>query len=184
MKSYLITDPDLYTSDPKTFAAILSEALKRHNPTMACFRDKKSVDIAHLAAIFVQVARSYHLQRILIHSHITMAEALGADGVHLGSAGFEKISEAKQKGLFVVASTHTLEEALCAARLGADAITFSPIFRTPGKGEPKGLEKLKEIVAKIPVDVYALGGIVTPEQIRKVESTGVAGFASIRYFVG
>ncbi|MGD9969385.1 MAG: thiamine phosphate synthase [Sulfuricurvum sp.] len=65
----------------------------------------------------------------------------------------------------------------------SDAITYSPVFASPGKGEPKGLEDLKELVATINIPVFALGGIVTEEQIRAVETAGAYGFASIRYFI-
>jgi thiamine-phosphate pyrophosphorylase len=119
----------------------------------------------------------------LLHGDYALADELKADGVHLTSAQFEDIAEAKKRGLYVVISTHTYEEALKAQKLGADAITYSPIFASPNKGEPKGLEDLKEIVAKIRVPIFALGGITTEEQIKAVEECGVYGFASIRYFI-
>jgi len=83
----------------------------------------------------------------------------------------------------VIASTHTLEEVLEAEKRGADAITFSPIFRTPNKGEPLGLEKLKEINDKIHIKCFALGGIINMEQVDACEKVGVYGFASIRFFL-
>ncbi len=86
-------------------------------------------------------------------------------------------------GLCVVVSTHTLEEAKNAEKSGADFITFSPIYFTPNKGKPKGLEKLKEINGKIDIDCFALGGIVEDEQIQACKHAGVYGFASIRYFI-
>jgi len=85
--------------------------------------------------------------------------------------------------LYVIISTHTHEEALKAQTLGADAITYSPIFPSPNKGEPKGLEDLKEIVDKIEIPIFALGGITTEEQVNTVLATGAYGFASIRYFI-
>lgn len=67
--------------------------------------------------------------------------------------------------------------------MGADYITYSPIFSTPNKGEPVGLEKLKEINDKININCFALGEIVSDEQILACEKTGIYGFASIRYFI-
>jgi thiamine-phosphate pyrophosphorylase len=108
---------------------------------------------------------------------------LGAFGVHLISTQFDAIKKAKALGLFVVISTHTLEEILQAQNLGADAVTFSPIFNSPNKGNPTGLAPLKEIQGKINIKIIALGGITTDEQIKAVESCGVFAYASIRKFI-
>jgi len=61
-------------------------------------------------------------------------------------------------------------------------ITFSPIFTTPNKGEPKGIEVLREVISSLEIAVIALGGIVEQEQIKLCEEAGAFGFASIRYF--
>ena len=79
-------------------------------------------------------------------------------------------------------STHTYDEALYAQEMGADYVTYSPIFASPNKGEPKGVEDLKAVVESLDIKVFALGGIVTPEQINAVEKSGAFGFASIRCF--
>ena len=84
--------------------------------------------------------------------------------------------------LIKIASTHNIKEIELANQYGADFITFSPIFATPNKGEPKGLEALKEAVKISKAKVIALGGIMSAEQICAVMKCGVAGFASIRYF--
>lgn len=116
----------------------------------------------------------------LLHGDVDLAIKLGAYGVHLSSLQFNDISKAKEAGLYVIASTHSYEEAILAKE--ADAITYSPIFDSPNKGKPKGLADLKEIKGKIKTNIFALGGIVTKEQIKQVEDLGVYGFASIRYF--
>jgi len=63
-----------------------------------------------------------------------------------------------------------------------DFITYSPIYETPDKGAPKGIEELKKMVLRYNVKIIALGGIITPEQVKEVEDAGAFGFASIRYF--
>lgn len=85
-------------------------------------------------------------------------------------------------GLFVIISTHTQKEVLRAQMLGADALTYSPIFASPNKGEPKGVEDLRELLEICSIKVFALGGIVTQEHIAAIEETKAYGFASIRYF--
>ena len=59
-------------------------------------------------------------------------------------------------GLFVIISAHTFKESEEANFLGADAVTFSPIFSSPNKGVPKGLAPLKEIVGKINIKIHQL----------------------------
>ena len=82
----------------------------------------------------------------------------------------------------MIISTHTHEEVLKAQKLGADAVTYSPIFASPGKGEPKGIEDLKELLKKCNIKVFALGGIVESSHIKAVEEARAYGFASIRFF--
>lgn len=182
MKSYLITDPSYYGSRPDSLESALHAVFSQNLPDFALFRDKQSADYATLASIFIRICRKHAVPNVLLHGDYALAESLGADGVHLTSTQFDEIAEAKSLGLYVVISTHTHKEAFKAQELGADAITYSPIFFSPDKGEPKGLEDLKEIVAKIKIPIFALGGITAQEQINAVEKCGAYGFASIRYF--
>jgi thiamine-phosphate pyrophosphorylase len=183
VKSYLITDPAFYGSNADSLEGALDVVLSHTLPDFVLLRDKQTSDYSALAQTFVTVCRDYNIPKVLLHGDYTLANALKADGVHLTSTQFDAIPLAKDLGLFVIISTHTYDEALKAQELGADAITYSPIFISPNKGEPKGLEDLKEIVDKIRVPIFALGGITTQEQIHAVEECGVYGFASIRYFI-
>lgn len=183
MKSYLITDPSFYGSSRDSLESSLNAVFSKTIPDLALFRDKQTSDYPTLAQTFVTVCRYHNVPKVLVHGDSALASTLGADGVHLTSSQFAEITEAKKRGLYVVISTHTHDEALKAQEYGADAITYSPIFLSPNKGEPKGLEDLKEIVDKIRVPIFALGGITACEQINAVSTTGAYGFASIRYFI-
>ncbi len=183
MKSYLITDPQVYGSDPEGFLHTLENALVSHPIDYAVLRDKENPLYAKRAPSFIDLCRKHGVQTVLLHGDAALAHDLAADGVHLTSSQFDSIAGAKSMGLFVIVSTHTHAEAAKAEALGADAITYSPIFASPNKGEPKGLEDLKEIVDKINIPIFALGGIVSAEQIDAVEKCGAYGFASIRYFI-
>ena len=182
MKSYLITDPSYYGNTSEALESALDVIYSHTLPDLALFRDKHTIHYRELAKKFISISRIYAISRVLLHGDCALARELGADGVHLTSSQFEEIAEAKRAGLYVIISTHTHEEALKAQEHGADAITYSPIFASPNKGDPKGLVDLKEIVAKIEIPIFALGGITTEEQINAVSATGVYGFASIRYF--
>ena len=182
MYKYLITSREFYTDTPAVFRNILHEQFVKHMPDYALFRDKSNSNYAIQAAHFVEVCAQFQAIKSFIHRDADIAKELNAVGVHLTSTQFDKISYAKSLGLEVIISTHTHDEVLEAQKLGADAVTYSPIFNSPGKGEPKGIDDLKELLDKCSIKVFALGGIVQEEQVKIVEKTAVYGFASIRYF--
>lgn len=183
IKSYLITDPSFYTSDPQICLEKLLHAKKQYQPDYICLRDKCNADYKTLATHIAHSSLKNTATKLYLHTDCELASFLGCDGVHLPSHAVSCIAKAKSLGLEVIISTHSLDEALMAQKEGADAITFSPIFHSPGKGEPLGLEKLKEINDKIRVKCFALGGIINTEQVKACEAVGVYGFASIRFFV-
>lgn len=182
MKKYLITDPKYYTQDPSLFKERLSYALELHHPELMLYRDKENADPQELSKVFVALAKEYQQTKSFLHSDFILAHSLGADGVHLTYRDKDSIHKAKELGLEVIVSTHSHEEAQDAQQLGADYITYSPIFTTPNKGEPKGLEDLQELLQKVSVKVIALGGIVSAKELEALKQCSVYGFASIRYF--
>ena len=176
MIAYAITDPTtLHFSD-------LERDLERfsQHASMIVYRDTDNPDYVQGAQHFIAFAKAF--EKVLLHSDYLLAKKLNADGIHLKSTQFSDIKKAKNLGLFVVVSTHTLEEALEAEVLGADMVTMSPIFYTPDKGEAMGVDVLKNIVSQVQIPVIALGGILTKEQIDACKDAGAKGFASIRYF--
>lgn len=175
MQKYLITDPSFYNSNT------ILEIIKTKNPDYICLRDKTTNNYKNLATEFKKIIKNINIKDVL-HTDYKLAYELGCYGVHLPSIAFDDIQKAKALDLKVIVSTHSLEEALHVEKLGADYITFSPIFYTPNKGIPKGLEKLKEINDKINIRCFALGGIIDDEQINSCAKIGTYGFASIRYF--
>jgi len=182
MKKYLITSREFYTDTPAIFRNILHEQFAEHLPDYALYRDKSNPNYDIQAAHFVEVCAQFGTIKSFIHQDIDLAKKLNASGVHLTSKQFDKIAEAKELGLEVIISTHTHEEVLEAQKLGADAVTYSPIFVSPGKGEPKGVNDLKSLLSTCSIKVFALGGVVEALHVEQLEDTSVYGFASIRYF--
>jgi len=178
MLSYAITDPSTLDFD------FLEYALMRFSKkaSMILYRDKETPYYTQNAKQFIEVANRVSFDRVLLHSRVDLADRLGADGVHLTSRQFNEIEQAKTLGLFVVISTHTLAEAKKAENLGADMLTYSPVFDTPNKGKAVGLDALKDVTAAVDMPVIALGGILTDGQIDACRRSGAGGFASIRYF--
>ncbi len=183
LKSYLITDSKYYTNNPIQFKNNLIKVYQNFKPNFVCFRDKKSKNYKELAKIFIEISREFKIEKILINSYINLAKELNFDGVHLTSNQFNKIEYAKSLNLYTICSTHTINEIRECELKKVDAISFSPIFETPNKGKPKGIDKLKKILKNSNIKIFALGGIVTKEHIQELSKTSVYGFASIRYFV-
>ena len=178
MIAYAITDPSTLN-----FQTLITDIERFSTKAdIVVYRDKSTESYASNAKLFLEEARKYSFKKILLHTDYALANELRADGVHLKSTQIDDIEKAKALGLFVVVSIHTLEEAQKAESLGADMITFSPIFSTPNKGEPKGVERLKELVSLLSIPLIALGGITAQEQITLCKESGAVGFASIRYF--
>lgn len=179
MIAYAISDP--FTLDFNN----LEESLVRFSSkaSMILYRDKSNPNYSANAKLFLQEARKYPFNKILLHGDVGLAIALKSDGIHLRSDQFSLIPVAKENKLFVIVSTHSLQEAKLAQNLGADMITISPIFSSPNKGEPIGLNMLKEVCDNLKIPVIALGGIISKKEIDACLKQGAAGFASIRYFV-
>lgn len=183
MKKYCISDPLFYSSNPTQLLEKLLHVKALHQPDFICLRDKMTADYTSLAQALFAMRDSFEGTKLYLHTDFLLASQMGFMGVHLPSYLIEDIRSAKALNLEVIFSAHSLEDALRAQDLGADMITISPIFETPNKGKPLGLEKLKEINDKISIKCFALGGIINDEQVRVCEESGVYGFASIRYFV-
>lgn len=178
MIAYAITDPS--TLNFQTLEHDIKRFANKAN--ILVYRDKTTTSYKTNAKQLLNESKKHNFQKIFLHTDYALAHQLKADGVHLKSTQFNEIVKAKALGLFVVISTHTLEEALQSQKLGADMITFSPIFRTANKGEPKGVEVLRELIVLLDIPVIALGGIISQEQIDLCDHVGAKGFASIRYF--
>jgi thiamine-phosphate pyrophosphorylase len=138
--------------------------------------------LCELASEVVQLTRAAET-KLLVNDRADIALAAGADGVHLASRSLSAgiIKRNFPKNFIVGASAHTIEKAVAARRQGADFITFSPIFASPGKAEPQGVEKLREVCEHLKAfPVIALGGI-DETNYTEVLSAGARGFAAIRF---
>ena len=118
--------------------------------------------------------------RVYVNDRLDVALAAGCEGVHLGG-GSLTVAEARTLGdgaLRVGCSTHSVAEVAAAREQGADFCALSPIFATPGKGPPVGLETLRE-ASGLGLPVYALGG-VDGGNAAACLAAGAHGVAAIR----
>ena len=131
----------------------------------------------------VKAVCARHRASLFINDRVDVVLAVEADGVQLasGSMPVETARNLVGDKKLIGSSTHSMKEALAAEQAGADFILFGPVYFTPSKaadGKPQGLGPLKEVVEKISLPVYAIGGI-KPENVRSVKATGARGIALI-----
>jgi thiamine-phosphate pyrophosphorylase len=121
---------------------------------------------------------------LLLNDRLDLALALAAEGVHLGR---RSVSIADARALlgpsaWISVACHSVDDVVHAATMGADAVTLSPIFASPGKGTPLGLESLRAARSALgarPIALYALGG-VDRRTAPSCLAAGADGVASIR----
>jgi thiamine-phosphate pyrophosphorylase len=121
--------------------------------------------------------------RLLINDRIDVAQAVAADGVHLGHHSLPVAAARKILGesSLIGVSTHSPEEIVEAHQQGADFVTYGPVFYTPSKGgmgNPVGIELLRTVCQSSPLPVYALGGI-KHSNCREIVQTAAHGIAVI-----
>jgi len=150
-------------------------------------KDLDGRDLFFLAERCRTLCEKYHAA-LIINDRIDVALAVDAAGVQLGNLSLP-IPTARQllgPDILIGASTHSLEEARAAEKSGADFVVFGPVYFTPSKaryGSPLGLIALKEIVEKISLPVYAIGGIKAAS-IFEVRRAGIRGVALISAVMG
>jgi thiamine-phosphate diphosphorylase len=145
---------------------------------------EKRLPAKHLFELASEAVKitSHSNTRILINDRADVAQACGAGGVHLRS---DSISAKAVRGAFpdllIGFSVHSYEKAAQARADGADFVTLAPVFATPGKGNPLGLEEFVRIGGELkPFPVVALGGI-DETNYEKVLASGGGGLAAIRF---
>lgn len=110
-----------------------------------------------------QVRRVARDVLLICNDHLDVAQAVGADGVHLGQDDLPvAVARALAPELLVGASAHSLEQALAARRAGADYVNIGPIFPTRTKREgarPLGVEALELIAPHLDLPFTVMGGI-------------------------
>ena len=119
----------------------------------------------------------------LINDRLDLAQAVDADGVHLGrydlpySIARRLLGKKKIVGLTV----NSLKQAIEAQKQGASYIGVSPIFATNTKldaGRPVGIGLIKKIKRRISIPVIAIGGINLSNALEVVEA-GSDGLCAI-----
>lgn len=177
-------------ADPSNFSTQKSEILKTVELSIAAGVEIVQIREKRLPArlLFELLREAAGLTagsttKLLINERFDIALAAGADGVHLTSTSMpiESVREGVPPGFVVGVSTHSSADVVAARDAGADYAMLGPIFETPGKGDPIGLEELERVCRSVaPFPVVAVGGIDASNETVVIEA-GAAGVAAIRY---
>lgn len=123
---------------------------------------------------------------LIINDRIDIALAVGADGVHLGQEdiSLEVAKRVLGRNYIIGISATNLDEAIEAAKGGADYIGLGPIFPTPSKDDaapPMGIDGLMSVKTAVDVPIVAIGGLSRDniEDTVKAGSDGIAVISAI-----
>lgn len=121
--------------------------------------------------------------KLFVNDRVDVALAVEADGVHIGTGSLPiyKVRRLIGERRLIGVSCHNQVQAITAQEMGADFITFGPVYYTPSKapyGDPVGVEKLALVTEMLQIPVFALGGI-KPDNCPEVVANGVRGVALI-----
>jgi thiamine-phosphate pyrophosphorylase len=124
----------------------------------------------------VEAARAFGAL-VIVNDRADIALAAGADGVHLGQDDLDPAAARRLlgPGLVIGYSTHSLAQALAAARLPVDYVALGPVFPTRTKGNPDpvvGLETLARVRGALDpaTPLVAIGGITHSNARAAVEA--------------
>ena len=129
-----------------------------------------------------------HGALLFINDHWRLAAELGARAVHLGQEDLLELdargrAELRSTGLGLGVSSHAVWE-LCRARsLAPRYIACGPVWPTTTKDmpwRPQGLDNLAWWCRVADAPVVAIGGILTPEQVRQSAAAGASGVCVLR----
>lgn len=124
---------------------------------------------------------------LFINDRVDVALAVGADGVHLGQSDMP-IGDARRllpPGTLVGISAESLDEAVTAAKEGADYIGIGPVFATRTKTDtapPMGPEGVREIREAVGIPIVGIGGI-GPDNAAEVIAAGADGVSVVSAIV-
>lgn len=181
LRLYAVTDRS-WLKPGETLAEVV-ETLLKAGVTCVQLREKEAED-----ALILQEARELkalcHRYGVpfLVNDRPDLAQAVGADGVHVGQedTGLTEARNLLGPNALLGGSAHTVEEALAAQAAGADYLGCGAVFGSGTKHNVSQmpLETLTAICQAVDIPVVAIGG-VSLDSLPLLAGTGIAGVAVI-----
>ena len=159
---YAITDETLIAES--AFVATIEQAL-RGGTAIIQYRDKSPNPAKQLeqAAALRKLCTQYNAC-LIINDDIRLAEAVEADGVHLGEDDVSLVQARRMLGdnaIIGVSCYNQLQRAVEAQAAGADYVAFGAVFTSPTKpnARPASCGLIREAKSQLEIPVCAIGGI-------------------------
>ncbi|KAK0511708.1 hypothetical protein JMJ35_006281 [Cladonia borealis] len=166
---YLVTDSTAPILGNKHLPSVVQAAIEG-GVTIVQYRDKKSdtVDLIRVGKQLHAITKRHNVP-LLINDRVDVAQAIGAEGVHLGQDDMDLGTARKILGpdAIIGVTANSIKEAIEAARGGANYLGIGTVYATPTKENTKSiigtagvkniLHRLSMIDAKVPT--VAIGGL-------------------------
>ena len=138
-------------------------------------------------AVATFIEQAYPLckqQHALLLMNSVVEYPAAVDGIHLTSLHLMALTARPGNSKWLAASCHNLEQLQHAQNIGVDFVVLAPVLATqthPG-ATSLGWEQFADLVAKVNLPVYALGGM-TKSSLSTARQSGGQGIAAIRAFL-
>ncbi len=177
---YLVSDRTWIGN--RTLIEDVENALK-NGVTFLQIREKEldGPDFLKSAIELKEIANRYNVPYV-VNDDVDIAIASGADGVHIGQQDMAVVQARGKLGpdKILGVSVKTVDEALCAEKLGADYLGVGAVFSTTTKLDAADVsyETLSAICNAVSIPVVAIGGI-NESNIDALENSGINGVAVV-----
>lgn len=181
LRLYAVTDRS-WLKPGETLVEVV-ETLLKAGVTCVQLREKEAEDafILQEAQELKALCHRYGVP-FLVNDRPDLAQAVGADGVHVGQedTGLTEARNLLGLNALLGGSAHTVEEALAAQAAGADYLGCGAVFGSGTKHNVSQmpLETLTAICQAVDIPVVAIGG-VSLDNLPLLADTGIAGVAVI-----
>lgn len=181
---YLVTGSlQSVQNDLSAFLQVVEQAVAG-GVTLVQLRDKNlSPDgIAQLGRAMLKILRPRNIP-LIVNDHVQVAQAIGADGVHVGARDMSVAAVRRILGAhsIVGVSIEDADNFYPEHVVGADYIAASPVFHTHTKNDiapPLGLDGLKQLRHLSALPLVAIGGI-NLQNLESVLNAGANGVAVV-----
>jgi thiamine-phosphate pyrophosphorylase len=182
---YLVTDRGLARG--RTTLEIVSAAV-HGGATVVQLREKDCSSRDFLEqALCIKEFLSARDVPLIINDRVDVAQAVKADGVHLGQTDMPLAIARKilEDSMIIGISAESLQDAIEAQKGGADYLGVSPIYATPTKTDTApslGLEGLRKIRKAVRLPLIGIGGL-NRDNAAEVIRNGADGVAVVSAIV-
>ena len=166
---YLVTDSTQAILGDKDLASVVEAAIEG-GVTVVQYRDKKSetASLIQMGKRLRAITKKHNVP-LIINDHVGVAQAVDADGVHIGQEDMDLETAKRIMGpdAIIGVTASNLSEAVEATRGGASYLGIGTVYATPTKEDTKSiigtsgvkdiLHRLSEVDIRIPT--VAIGGI-------------------------